>query len=207
MNKTIRKGKTGDDVKELQLLLGIKADGIFGNDTLEAVKAFQSKEGLVVDGIVGSATWAALSPAKESALKKSRRKITEIIVHCSDTREGVDFTVDDIRKWHRKRGFNDIGYHYVIYLDGSVHMGRDVDIIGAHCTGHNADSIGVCYIGGHTTTGNGYKDTRTEAQKKALVEFLTKLKGLYPGATIHGHREFANKACPCFDAAKEYANI
>lgn len=76
------------------------------------------------------------------------RKITEIIIHCAATPEGKDFTVQDIDRWHRQRGFKSIGYHFVIYRDGSIHKGRPLDQIGAHCTGHNANSIGICYIGG-----------------------------------------------------------
>lgn len=63
------------------------------------------------------------------------RKITEIIVHCSATAEGKDYTVADIDKWHRARGFKKIGYHYVVYRDGSVHVGRSENEIGAHCQG------------------------------------------------------------------------
>lgn len=135
------------------------------------------------------------------------RDIKEIIVHCSATPEGKDFTVDDIRKWHLARGFKDIGYHYVIYRDGSVHKGREESVIGAHCTGHNSYSIGVCYIGGVAKDGKTPKDTRTEAQKESLVKLLQELKARYPKATIHGHREYANKACPSFDAKKEYSTI
>lgn len=135
------------------------------------------------------------------------RNIKEIIVHCSATPEGKDFTVEDIRKWHLARGFKDIGYHYVIYRDGSIHKGREESVIGAHCTGHNSYSIGVCYIGGVAKDGKTPKDTRTEAQKESLVELLKELKAKYPKATIHGHREFANKACPSFDAKKEYSTI
>ena len=71
------------------------------------------------------------------------RKITEIIIHCSATPEGKVFTVDDIRKWHLARKFSDIGYHYVVYRDGSVHKGRAENLVGAHCQGHNAHSIGA----------------------------------------------------------------
>ena len=74
------------------------------------------------------------------------RKIKEIIVHCSATPEGKDYSIDTIRKWHLQRGFADIGYHYIIYRDGSIHTGRDESVIGAHCKGHNSNSIGVCYI-------------------------------------------------------------
>ncbi len=93
------------------------------------------------------------------------RKIKEIIIHCSATPEGKDFTVQDIDKWHRQRGFKGIGYHYVIYRDGSTHQGRDLECAGAHCMGHNANSIGICYIGGVAKDGKTPKDTRTEEQK------------------------------------------
>jgi N-acetylmuramoyl-L-alanine amidase len=135
------------------------------------------------------------------------RNIKEIIVHCAATPEGKDFTVADIKKWHLARGFNDIGYHYVIYRDGSVHKGRSEDVVGAHCTGHNTNSIGVCYIGGVATDGKTPKDTRTAEQKSALLGVLKQLKSKYPNATIHGHRDFAAKACPSFDATTEYKNV
>jgi N-acetylmuramoyl-L-alanine amidase len=127
------------------------------------------------------------------------RKITKLIIHCSATPEGRDYTVADIDRWHRARGFKGIGYHYVIYRDGSVHPGRAVEVIGAHCTGQNANSIGICYIGGLAADGKTAKDTRTPAQREALRKLVAELKAKYPGVTVHGHREFANKACPCFD--------
>ena len=133
------------------------------------------------------------------------RRIKEIIIHCSATPEGKDYTVSDIDKWHKARGFRCIGYHYVIYRDGSIHTGRTIDKIGAHCKGHNSYSIGICYIGGCASDGKTPKDTRTPAQKAALIKLLKDLKRKYPKATIHGHREFANKACPSFDAKKEYS--
>ena len=135
------------------------------------------------------------------------RKINKLIVHCSATPEGKNITVEDIDKWHKQRGWKCIGYHYVIYLDGSVHKGRDENEIGAHCAGQNANSIGICYIGGVCKDGKTPKDTRTDAQKSALIELLKLLKEKYPKATIHGHREFAAKECPCFDARYEYRNI
>lgn len=135
------------------------------------------------------------------------RKITEIIVHCSDTIEGKDFTVEDIRKWHKDRGWLDIGYHYVVYLDGSIHRGRSEEVVGAHCVGHNAHSIGVCYIGGKEAGTFRAKDTRTPAQKEALLRLLIDLVCKYPDAKIYGHRDFANRKCPCFDARKEYSQL
>lgn len=140
-------------------------------------------------------------------LKKSRRRINEIIVHCTATPEGRDYTVADIRQMHKAQGWVDIGYHYLIYRDGSIHEGRNVDLVGAHCQGHNAQSIGVCYVGGVARDGKTPKDTRTQAQKDALIHLLMQLVCLYPDATIRGHRDFAAKACPSFDATREYKNL
>lgn len=132
------------------------------------------------------------------------RKINSIIIHCSATAEGKDYTVADIDRWHKSRGWKCIGYHYVIYRDGSVHTGRPVEQIGAHCAGHNANSIGICYIGGLSSDNKTPKDTRTPAQIKALRDLVGELKKKYPGATVHGHNEFAAKACPCFDVKAEF---
>lgn len=133
------------------------------------------------------------------------RQIKEIILHCSATAEGRDYTVADIDRWHKARGWRGIGYHYVIYRDGSVHPGRPVEQIGAHCTGHNANSIGICYIGGLAADNKTPKDTRTPAQIQALRALVGELKKKYPGARVHGHNEFAAKACPCFNVRKEFA--
>lgn len=135
------------------------------------------------------------------------RPINKIIVHCTATPEGRDVTVEEIDAWHRKRGFKSIGYHYVIYLDGSIHKGREDDKIGAHCVGYNSRSLGVCYVGGLAKDGKTPKDTRTEAQKQSLYKLLKMLKTKYPEARIFGHRDFAAKACPCFDATKEYESL
>ncbi len=135
------------------------------------------------------------------------RTINKIIVHCTATPEGRPVTVNEITRWHLERGFITIGYHYVIYLDGSIHAGRPESQAGAHTVGHNANSIGVCYVGGMDKDNRRPKDTRTPEQKAALVRLLSELKCKYPSATIHGHREFANKACPSFDAATEYRSI
>lgn len=136
------------------------------------------------------------------------RKITKIIIHCSATPEGKDFTVQQIRQWHttpkpKGNGWRDIGYHFVIYRDGSVHPGRPVEQIGAHTSGHNANSIGVCYIGGCATDGKTPKDTRTQAQRAALVRLVRELRSQFSGATVHGHNEFAAKACPSFNVQNE----
>ena len=197
----LKLGSRGNEVKALQEKLNLKADGIFGPITEEAVKDFQRSNGLEVDGIVGADTLSKLN------LSVNKRTIKELIVHCSATPEGKDYSVDTIRQWHLQRGFSDIGYHYVIYRDGSIHIGRDESIIGAHCTGHNTNSIGVCYIGGCASDGKTPKDTRTIEQKQSLVKLLKELKTKYPQASIHGHRDFSSKACPSFDATKEYSSI
>ena len=197
----LKLGSKGNEVKLLQEKLNLKADGIFGPLTEEAVKDFQRSNGLEVDGIVGANTLSKLN------LSVNKRTIKELIVHCSATPEGKDYSVDTIRQWHLQRGFSDIGYHYVIYRDGSIHIGRDESIIGAHCTGHNTNSIGVCYIGGCASDGKTPKDTRTSEQRQSLLNLLKELKVKYPKASIHGHRDFANKACPSFDATKEYSSI
>ena len=127
------------------------------------------------------------------------RKINEIILHCAATPEGKDFTVADIRRWHLKNGWRDIGYHYVIYRDGTIHLGRPLDQIGAHTTNHNSNSIGICYIGGCAADGKTPKDTRTQEQKEAMYTLCKVLCDTLGIKKISGHREYAAKACPSFD--------
>lgn len=133
------------------------------------------------------------------------RTIKEIILHCTATPQGRDYSIDTIRRWHRDRGFSDIGYHYIIHLDGSVSQGRPLDKIGAHCVGHNTNSIGIAYVGGLAADGKSPKDTRTPQQRTALNTLLHQLLKQYPQASIHGHCEYSNKACPCFDVQNEYS--
>lgn len=88
------------------------------------------------------------------------RYINEIIIHCSATKEALDFNVNDLRRWHKAQGWKDVGYHFVITLDGTIEQGRALEEIGSHTKGHNAHSIGICYIGGISKEGKP-KDTRT----------------------------------------------
>lgn len=213
-----KRGSTGAVVKQIQEALFLLADGIYGAMTEDAVKNFQRENGLTVDGVVGPATLAKLIPQR---LKKSERKITEIIVHCSATPEGRDYTVDDIRRWHKQRGYSDVGYHYIVYRNGQLVQGRDINVMGAHASGHNAHSIGICYIGGMNAENTQPEDTRTLRQKARLLSLLVDLRKLYPNARIIGHRDLSEdkngdgiidssewmKACPSFDAKSEYHRI
>lgn len=235
---TYREGSRGAIVKQIQKKVGCYPDGIWGRLTTESVKAWQRAKGLTADGIAGPRTLAAMGieavtpqgnglqvgldsvvssyGGKTIRLKRSKRRIDEIIVHCTATPEGRDLTVEQIRQDHIKNNhWSDIGYQYVVYRDGTVHLGRDVDISGAHCVDHNANSIGVVYVGGvENKPGVAYKnlkakDTRTEAQKASLLALLMDLRKLYPKARIIGHRDVDThgKDCPSFEAKEEYRNI
>ena len=216
-------GSRGEGVKAIQRALHLIADGVFGKLTREAVVTFQKENRLAADGIVGPATLAKLLPAVTKDVlpcKKSKRTVTDIVIHCTASKVGRDLTAADIRKQHKSQGWADIGYHYVVRLDGTIELGRDVDKIGAHVGGYNAHSIGVVYVGGIGVDGKG-KDTRTENQKKALINLLSMLRKVYPKALISGHRDFSPdknhngivepsewiKECPCFDARREYLDI
>lgn len=131
-------------------------------------------------------------------------KVKEIILHCSATPEGKDFKANDINRWHLQRGFRKIGYHYVVDLDGTVEKGREDWENGAHTIGHNSKALGICYIGGVAKDGKTPKDTRTNKQKAALFELVNDLMKKYKLTLkqVHGHYEFANKACPSFKMDK-----
>lgn len=245
MATTYRQGSKGAIVKQIQKMVGAYPDGIWGAVTTECVRHWQKAHGLTDDGIVGvktlakmglQATTKAVTPSATVSttegpngilLKKSRRRIDYIAVHCTASREGQSMTVEQIRAEHKGQGWSDIGYHYVVTLDGRVHLGRDVDVAGAHVSGFNPNSIGISYVGGlENRPGIPYsklkaKDTRTEAQKNALLNLLVDLRRLYPKAKIQGHRDFSPdrngngtiepsewvKACPSFDAKTEYRRI
>lgn len=135
------------------------------------------------------------------------RVINEIIIHCSDTPEGRYTSVDEIRSWHLARGFSDIGYHYIIYLDGTVHKGRTIDKTGAHCKGKNRNSIGICYIGGRTKDNKSIKDTRAPEQIESLKSLVNSLKTVLQTINkVSGHYKYSVKTCPNFDVDKEFNN-
>ena len=134
------------------------------------------------------------------------RQINKIIIHCSATPEGRKTSAEEIKSWHLERGFSDIGYHYIVHLDGLISYGRNIEKIGAHSRGQNKMSIGVCYIGGLDECLDP-KDTRTPQQKESLLILLKTLKKLHSKAVIYGHRDFSEKACPSFNAFDEYKFI
>lgn len=127
------------------------------------------------------------------------RTITLIIIHCSATPEGRSLSFEECRRDHiMHRHFRDIGYHFYITRDGTVHDGRPIEKVGAHCEGHNSHSIGICYEGGLDANGKP-ADTRTEAQRKALKSLVARMHRLFPKALIVGHHDLnPRKACPCF---------
>lgn len=223
---TIKLGSSGPSVKLLQTRLGITADGVFGTATDKAVRNYQKEHGLTVDGIVGAHTWETLG------VTSGARLINEIIIHCSATKEGVPYTADQINAAHKARRFSAyqdslgrtryIGYHYIIHQDGTIEACRPESKIGCHASGHNSNSIGICYIGGldaRDTNGRMIKDTRTAQQKESLIKLLKQLISRYPTIKrIIGHRDTSPdlngngiidpyeyiKGCPCFNAIPEY---
>lgn len=227
--QTLRIGSKGSDVILLQQKLVIKADGIFGPNTEAAVKKYQSEHGCTPDGIVGPHTWDALGVQSGVG-----RVIDEIIIHCSATKEGLEVSSDSIDRSHKARKFSSyvsggktryIGYHFLIHLDGTIEECRPIAKMGCHASGHNARSIGICYIGGldaRDTNGKMIKDTRIPEQKAALIKLIKDLRKKYPTIKrIIGHRDTSPdkngngiiepfefiKGCPCFDAIKEYKYI
>lgn len=207
-------------VKEVQtrlLALGYElprfgADGYYGTETEAALKEFQSEKGLPQTGRIDFATEDALfGKAKPTSAAnvvakqpKASRAISEIVIHCAATPEGRDVSVDTIRQWHKDKGWKDIGYHYVVKLDGSIEAGRPEAQVGAHVEGHNTGTLGVVYVGGVAKDGKTAKDTRTPAQKAALIDLVKSLLTKYPSIKkVTGHNQYSSKACPSFDVQKD----
>ncbi|MEO1169913.1 MAG: N-acetylmuramoyl-L-alanine amidase [Pseudomonadota bacterium] len=136
----------------------------------------------------------------------NRRRINGIVIHCSATPEGRDIDASTIDRWHRNQGWNEIGYHIVIRLDGTIERGRPDARRGAHVRHHNRNTLGIVYIGGVAADGRTPKDTRTAAQKATLRRVIDEYRAKYPGAFVKGHRDFPGvaKACPSFSAEEEY---
>ena len=136
------------------------------------------------------------------------REVNRIIIHCSATPESRDIDAAEIKRWHvEERGWSDIGYHYVIKLNGDIESGRPLDIPGAHVSGHNVDSIGICYVGGIDEDMNP-KDTMYKCQEESLRELIYSLRMVWDKhLTIHGHNEYSSKACPGFKVSEKFKDI
>ena len=137
-----------------------------------------------------------------------RGKTKWLVVHCSASQPLRSLDANAIRRWHKEKGWSDIGYHYVIKTDGTVEDGRDLMAVGAHVAGHNAESVGICMIGG--VDKNGYSTNNfTQQQFQSLRKLLGELLKIFPEAVILGHRDFPNvkKDCPCFDVTDWWAGI
>ena len=118
------------------------------------------------------------------------RKIDKIILHCSGTPELKDFDVEDIRDWHvNGNNWSDVGYHFIIKLDGTIQDGRPIKKIGAHVKGKNRSSIGICYIGGMNRDMTNWEDTRTKKQKESLLLLINDLKKRFPNTIVYGHSQ------------------
>ncbi|QSI31454.1 lysozyme [Variovorax sp. RKNM96] len=131
-----------------------------------------------------------------------------LVIHCSATPPTANIGAKDIDRWHRDKGWLCIGYHHVIRRDGTVEAGRPMDQPGAHVEGHNAESIGICLVGG-VDANLKPENNFTMAQMQALIDLLKRLRPTYPIATIQGHRDFPGvaKACPSFAARDWAANL
>lgn len=137
-----------------------------------------------------------------------KRKIDKIIIHCSATPPSMDIDAKEIDRWHKNKGWSQIGYHFVIKRDGEIEDGRPLELIGAHVKGYNKGSIGICLVGG-VEEGNVSEpqDNFTPCQWKSLSSLLKVMKADYKKATIHGHNEFSpQKACPSFNVHVELKN-
>lgn len=225
---TLKLGSKGTEVKTLQAKLnkigryGLTVDGVFGAKTEAAIKDYQKNNDLSVDGVVGAKTWSKLGYETADEVTPGCRTINKLILHCTATPEGEDYSIDSIDNSHKARNFSYyidpdtgkksyIGYHYIIKRDGTIVRCRPENVRGCHTSNHNYDSIGIAYIGGcparSVKNWNMHgKDTRTEAQKAAITSLVKKLKCKYPKAEIYGHCDFAAKACPSFDARIEFKN-
>lgn len=208
---------THDALCWVQGKLGLVVDGKYGPQSttafrraLDSTKAARPEpDKSAMNQIIRATPFAndnAAPPQNVAALKllDTSRTINEVVVHCAATPEGKHFTVADIRAWHKKRGWSDIGYHYVVYLDGSIQLGRPIGQIGAHVEGHNTGTIGIVYVGGVSSDGKTAKDTRTPAQRASLLWLTGQLINKHRGIRkVSGHNQYANKACPSFTVQED----
>jgi N-acetylmuramoyl-L-alanine amidase len=139
-----------------------------------------------------------------------------LVVHCSATPASRDIGRAELDVMHRQRGFNGIGYHFVVRRNGDVEIGRPSDQPGAHVEGFNSRSLGICMVGGVKPDGKTAEANFTEAQYDTLRKLLDKLLASHPDAKVLGHRDLSPdknkdrkispnewlKECPTFDAGE-----
>ena len=142
-------------------------------------------------------------------LKHGNTPVTTIFVHCSATQpdwmenEPLSAKVAEITRWHKKRGWGTIGYHWIIDRDGEIAKGRDEGIHGAHVAGHNTGSIGICLIGGHGSNENDrFSEHYTPEQDMKLRELISQIQERTTIKAVRGHNEVAAKACPGFNVKR-----
>ena len=129
-----------------------------------------------------------------------------LVLHCSATRRNQDYSVEQLRRDHKARGFYDIGYHFYIRKDGTMTQHRKLLEVGAHARPYNRCSIGICYEGGLDEQGKPC-NTLNSLQFERIKELLVVLKRLFPKAEIVGHRDLPGtspKECPCFEAKEVF---
>lgn len=220
MTMVLTKGSKGDLVRKLQRSLHLVEDGKFGVLTEKAVKAFQKANGLKADGIVGEKTWEALANINVSSSsvltgEKATRRIDRIFVHCTAGNQTTT-TVNSLNAEFKAKGWKTGGYHYVIFPDGRVVQMENENKIANGVKGYNKSSIHISWVGGYNSV-----DNRTQKQKDSIIKVLKELRKKYPNAKILGHRDISPdvnnngivdpweriKDCPCFDCKKEYSKI
>ena len=145
--------------------------------------------------------------------------IDTIMIHCTATPPRREVSVKELDGWHKARNFEPYtdpktgkkiyaGYHLLVHIDGSYERIRPDEHRGQHCPQSNMNNraVSICYVGG-VDNNNKPCDTRTEAQKRTLLSLVRTMRAKYPNAQIVGHRDYAPKACPSFDAKREYKDI
>lgn len=150
-----------------------------------------------------------LSKVEDGQAMMSAQSVRFLVLHCSATRCDRDYSVQQMLRDHKARGFKGIGYHFYVRRDGTLTQHRTLLEVGAHARPYNRCSIGICYEGGLDSEGHP-KDTRTPAQTKQLDALLYRLHKLFPQAEIAGHRDLPGttpKECPCLDTQAEFGWI
>lgn len=131
-----------------------------------------------------------------------------IVVHCAATPAKMDVDIADIDRWHKERGFLGVGYHFFIKRDGTRQTGRPINEVGAHVTGYNHKSVGLCMAGGLAPDVKTPENNFTDAQWATLLLTLRELRADYPAAKIVGHYQLdSGKACPSFDVPKYLSTL